>query len=198
MAKSLFLLIIANLIGVMVNPLVLTATDTVVVNGLNTARVVETVPLPEPEPEPEPVKASTPVAPAVVAVETPKAPQTVNYTVTVQTNSMIANGLSYSDIYKFRKLVYGHNSWNLLGNLVYRYAGENFTITENGVATNYRVAEVAIYEKTADGSLNGDKRLMARIANSAMGHSIALMTCSGTPLGNGDATHRLVVFADAI
>lgn len=189
MARSLFLLIIAGLIGVVMNPGTLTATDIVATTGLDETRIVETVPLPEPEPEPEfesePVILVAPAAP-------------INYTVTIRTNTIQVNNLSYGDIYGFRKLVYGHNSGNLLGNLIYRYAGEIINITENGTTMSYRVAEVAIYEKHADGTLEGDAGLMARIANGALGHSVALMTCAGTPLGNGDATHRLVVFADAV
>ena len=108
----------------------------------------------------------------------------------------LASNLSYSDIYRYQKLVYGHNSARLLGNLSARYVGETITITEAGVAKTYRVAEIQLYEKTADGRLNGTPMLMNKIARTALGHDVALMTCAGTPDGRGGASHRLVVFAD--
>ena len=54
------------------------------------------------------------------------------------------------------------------------------------------------YEKTADGYLNGDPYLMGDIVYGAMGHSVALMTCAGKMIYPNDATHRLVVYADAL
>ena len=154
-------------------------------------------------------------APAVVqnVVETPRAVVTAsysapvvtvhNYNVTTYVGSAIefneiANSLGYGQIYKFRKMVYGHNTYNLLGSLGSRYVGETITVTEGGVAKSYRVAAVVVYQKTADGNLEGNPQLMKDIANTAMGHDIALLTCYGTSYGNGDASHRLVVYADAI
>ncbi len=140
-------------------------------------------------------------ATAQPATTTAIAPASVNYTITKIVNSQdeyvaLASNLSYSDIYRYQKLVYGHNSARLLGNLSARYAGELITITEAGVAKTYRVAEVQLYEKTADGRLNGTPMLMNKIVRTALGHDVALMTCAGTPDGRGGASHRLVVFAD--
>ena len=45
--------------------------------------------------------------------------------------------------------------------------------------------------------LDGSGNYMNSVST-AWGHSIALMTCAGQSLGSGDATHRLVVFADAL
>ena len=56
----------------------------------------------------------------------------------------------------------------------------------------------AVYQKTADGNLEGDPKLMGNIASTALGYDVALLTCAGTPYGNGDASHRLVVFANRI
>ena len=191
MGKRLFLLLFAGLMGLANTPGILTAADTVRVNGLDNTGVVETILEPEPEPEPELVYAP-------VAGYAPAAPQIANYTVTVFSGSIIADGLSYYDIYKTGMLVYGHNSGNLLGSLANRYEGEVFTITEGGVATNYRVAAKVLYNKTADGYLEGDPYLMGDIVYTAMGHSIALMTCAGISYGNGDASQRLVIYADRI
>ena len=200
MGKRLFLLLIISFIGIINTPNILMATDTVEAEN-PVFNAVETVPLPEPEPEPEPEPVSTTVqyaAPVAGYVTTPAAPQVVNYTVTVYSGTIVADNLSYYDIYKTNKLVYGHNSYNLLGNLVNRYVGETITITEGGVAQTYRVSDIVLYEKTSDGYLNHDRTLMGRVMRTAMGHSVALMTCAGTSYGNGDASHRLVVYADAI
>ncbi len=204
MAKRLFLLLIISLIGVISTPKFLAASDSAKVTKLNTNKIVETVipPEPEPEPEPEPVYASA-VKPAiryVVSYEEPK-PVMQNYTVTTYIGSVseylrTATNLNYSSIYKYNKMIYGHNTGNLLGSLAYRYVGETFTITEGGVTRTYRVMAIRTYAKTSDGNLEGDPHLMARIANTALGYDVALFTCSGTSYGNGDASHRLVVFAN--
>lgn len=209
MARSLFLFIITA-ITVLVNPIALSAANEVAVTGLNPAGMVETVPLPEPEPEPvqESVyefASSSASAEAYVAAYEPVyvAPVVQNYTVGAYIGSVgefnsVANNLSYSYIYKYNKMIYGHNSAGLLGSLAYRYVGETITITEGGVTNNYVVSAIAMYAKTADGFLEGDKHLMTSIANTALGHDVALLTCAGTSYGNGDASHRLVVYADRV
>lgn len=200
MAKRLFLLIIAGIMGATLSSETLMATDDFAAQE-PVFHAVETVPLPEPEPESEPE-----VVAEYVAYNAPAAgyepvaayvPQTVNYTVTFYSSGIEVNP-DYYNIYKTGKLIYGHNSGNLLGDLAYRYVGEVITITEGGVIANYQVTDIVTYEKTADGYLNGDRGLMGRIMRSAMGHTVALMTCAGTSYGNGDASHRLVVYADAI
>ena len=225
MARSLFLFV-SIIFTMIMNPIMLSATDRVVLTGLDPTRMTETVPLPVVEPETGPVAdvtygawagpevvsgsqiASSEPVMQTAAVETQyqpvvPAPVVQNYAVSIYIGSAsefnnTANSLSYSNIYKFRKMVYGHNTANLLGSLAYRYPGEIISITEGGVTTNYRVAAVVTYAKTADGFLEGDKRLMKNIATTALGHDVALLTCAGTPYGNGDASHRLVVYADAV
>lgn len=197
MGKRLFLIICASLFGAYLSSSVLMATDEVNVVRVNDVKAVETVPLPEPKPEPEIMTrpTSTPV------VRTPVAgiePQIINYTVGIFSNQMVVHDLSYSSLYKTGRLVYGHNSANLLGNLGTLGDGAIFNVTEGGVTTTYRVAFKAMYEKTSDGFLNGDPYLMGTIVDTAMGHRLALMTCAGTTYGNGDASHRLVVYADPV
>ena len=189
MAKRLFLLFLIASIGVICSPRGLMATDSFV-SGAPVFDAVETVAIEEPEPEPE--------APVVAAPAAGYAPQIMNYTVTIQSGEMVAHGLSYGDIYKTGRLVYGHNSSNLLGNLVYRSIGETISVTEGGVTQNYQVVNMVTYEKTADGYLNNDPYLMGDITYTAMGYDIALMTCAGVSYGNGDASHRLVVYANAV
>ena len=209
MARSLFLLIIMNLIGALMNPLILAATDTVAVNGLSDARVVETV-LPEPEPEPVVAPAPAVLAPAAGAASTApaSAPQGVNYRVTIYSDEIKDKDLSYGDIYKTNKLVYAHNTANLMGNLSSLGVGAVFTVTEGGVTTSYKVSNVVVYEKNVvrgNGVLqrNGQGSYMRSVMNAidkdtGAPYDLALMTCSGRALGGGDATHRLVVFANAI
>ncbi|MBR3172779.1 hypothetical protein IKF21_02630 [Candidatus Saccharibacteria bacterium] len=194
MGKRLFLLLIICLFGVVVSPTILTAADDVVVSGVSNTGITETVPLPDPEPEMVSEVTYAPAAP-VAGQLTVAAPQVVNYTVTGYSGGIEMNPVG---IVKTGSLVYGHNSWNVMGSLANRYMGEVFTITEGGAVQNYQVSAIVMYEKTADGYLNGDPYLMGDIVYGAMGHSVALMTCAGQMLGGGDATHRLVVFADAV
>ena len=219
MAKRLFLLLFSAFIGIFGSPEILMASDDFTPVGLNNAGITETVPIIVEEPvveEQEEVAVTTSgsavqtsTAPAVATpapVSTPApapAPQLANYTVSFYVNTRqeyvdTAFNLRYDGLYKFRKMIYGHNSWNLLGSLVSRYIGETFTITEGGVTRNYRVMDIRVYRKTNDGNLEGDPGLMTNIATTALGYDIALFTCHGTSYGNGDASHRYVVFANAI
>ncbi len=199
MAKRLFLLFC--LIGLSLVPEFLTATDVVNVVGIDDSKAVETVFLSEPEPEskpepgPAPVVAKAPVAGVTTTVANPKI---VNYNVTIVTDKIVAKNLSYSDIYRTGKFIYAHNSSNLFGNLKYLNIGDVFTITESGVAQKYQVIDKVIYEKADNGYLNGSKRLTKEVEIYANGHDISIMTCSGTAYGNGDASHRLVLFANAV
>lgn len=204
MARRLFLLLFVSFISIFNGADFLAASDTFTA-AMPEFNAVETVIVEESAPEPEIVQnvaAKTTVSYTAPAAgyqpAAPVVPQKRNYTVTIQTSKMIAENLSYNDIYKFKNLVYGHNSSNLLGNLGSLAVGEIFTITEGGITRDYRVADKVTYAKTADGNLENDPKLMRNIAYTAMGHSVALMTCAGTPLGGGDASHRLVVYADAI
>lgn len=219
LAKVFFIVLLSSFIGIIANPELPFASDSVVLTGIDGTRVVETVPLPEPTPETaytepvyeEPAYSETaynepvydePVYEEPVYEEPVYEQYVANYNVTYYVGSKdefnaIAHSLSYYDIYRFKKMIYGHNSWNLLGNITERYIGEVFTVTEGGLTKSYRVANIAIYEKTADGNLEWDSRLMGRIAN-GNGHSISLLTCYGTSYGNGDASHRYVVYADEI
>ena len=205
MARSLFLLTISCIITTICGPIALSAADMVTLSGLNPEGIVETVPLPEPEPEPEPApsyQALTTITYTEPAVQPVYVPRVQNYTVNIPIGTVSEyNSTAFSlgsSIYKFRKMIYGHNSAGVLGSLAYRYPGEMITITENGVTSNYQVATMVTYQKTADGNLNGDPSIMANIANTAMGYDVALLTCAGTPYGNGDASHRLVVYANRV
>ncbi len=212
MTKRLIISILYSFIGVISVPQFLAASDLVAVTGIDDKNVVETVVPVEPEPvtvavnntnntdNTKVVKKSTTkatyVAPAPVST-----PSIVNYRVTNHIGSVseyikTAKSLSYNSIYKYKKMIYGHNTSNLLGSLASRYVGETISITDNGQTRDYKVMLVRTYRKTSDGNLENDPYLMTDIANSAFGYDVALLTCAGTTYGNGDASHRLVVYAN--
>ena len=134
------------------------------------------------------------------------APSYRNYTVTVYSDQIVASGLSYYDVYKTSKLLYAHNSSNLFGNLPSLGWGEYFTVTEGGVARTYQVANIIVYEKNVERGLlqrNGQGSYMRSVMNaidkdSGAHYDLAMMTCYGTSFGNGDASHRYVIFANAV
>ena len=186
MGKRLFLLFIGLVTGVVLSPKFLAATDSFVVkqpdfNAVETKEIIK-----EPEMQVAPIPQPAP------------APQMINYRITVTTGKMVVHNLSYSDIYKTGRLIYGHNTANLLGNLGSLGVGSTFLVTEGGVTTTYQVGNVALYQKTSDGFLDGKKNLMGQIMRSALGYDLAVMTCAGESYGNGDASHRLVVYANRI
>lgn len=198
-------MIISGFLGLALNPEILSASDSFTVTGIDNTNIVETV-IPEPEPEPEPIYAYTNAyvaAPAAGVVETYTAPEGVNiggHITPIYDVGYIEESVG-PYVYRYGSLLYGHNSYNVFGGLSDYGVGNTFTITENGVATTYVVSEVAMFEKNQDNGklqIDGSGSYMNGIVRGAWGHSVALMTCAGTPLGNGKATHRLVVFADAI
>ncbi len=102
------------------------------------------------------------------------------------------------------RFYYGHNSGIVFGGLPSVGVGSTFTITYGGVARTYRVAKTMVFEKnTSNGrlQLNGEGNYMKSVANAKSGgvqYDVSLMTCYGTSYGNGDASHRFVIFANAI
>lgn len=213
MARSLFLSIISVIITVCSNAISLAATDEVAITGLNPAGIVETVPLPEPEPEPEPVLQEMPAAPVAgsnnaiyaqtYAAPAPVAPVIENYTVTVQVANAkqyneLAYNLSYSDIYKFRNMVYGHNASNLLLSLSYKNIGDVISVTEGGVTTNYQIVwkreMLKVSAKELQDTMTGQVYAMDDISRALGTYHLALETCSGY----GNTPYRWVLFANRI
>ena len=219
MARSLFLLIMASIIGVICNPIILAATDDFALSGIDNTGVVETVPLPEPEPEiePEPTKAS--VAPAkapsagVAAAGAPVATVAVAPVNNIQVAGRTIQIVDVADtvvdsgnhVNKYgSRFLYGHNSAGVFGGLAGVGVGGGFSVTYGGVTTNYQVANVVIFEKNAESGLlqlNGFGDYMYAVSSAVFDgvqYDMALMTCYGTSYGNGDASHRLVIFANMI
>ena len=150
------------------------------------------------------VKKSTPIQ------TTPPVPA-INYRVTIHTDNVKSRNLSYKDIYKTKKLVYGHNSTNLLGSLKSLGVGSTFSVTEGNATTTYQIHDIKIFLKSDDYSLelcnsgyencNGGTYYLNSLQNAIFRdkkYDIALFTCDGTGLGGGDATHRRVVFANKV
>lgn len=193
--KTLFLLL-SSFIGITASPNFLIASENVAVSGLNESQIVETVILPEPEPV---YVAPVPVYRAPVnRIDIAGRSIRVEYT--------DSTAVDAGNVVKFynNKFLYGHNSANVFGFLPSVGVGHTFSVTYNGTVTNYRVSNKVEYTKTGDTTLGiGNMTYkMGHVANgydpSEIRHNLVIMTCSGTSLGHGDATHRLVLFADAI
>lgn len=100
---------------------------------------------------------------------------------------------------RFReKFLYGHNSSAVFGGLVNLNEGGRFVVRIDGITKSYVVIEKVIYEKASGTSLrlNGKDYSMSAIAKGRGKYNIVLMTCYGVSYGNGDASHRLVIYAN--
>ena len=102
------------------------------------------------------------------------------------------------------RFYYGHNTGAVFGGLVNYGVGSSFSIYYGGVMHNYRVAKVMIFEKNVSNGhleLNGSGNYMRSVADARSGgvqYDVSLMTCHGTSYGDGDASHRLVLYANEI
>lgn len=208
MLKRLIIILFSSFLGIVGNPEFLTASDSVVLTGLNEANIVETIPLPEPEPEPELMITQVESAPVYYTyVE-------LSYVVPVNSIQIAGRNLEIVDVADTRvdagshvnkygdKFLYGHNSWAVFGSLANMGAGSTFTVTYEGVTTAYQVQQVAIFEHT-NGLLqiDGVGNYMFSVSKAryqGVNYGLSLMTCYGESYGNGDASHRLVLFANAI
>ena len=200
---SLFL--VATMSSVFLSSEMLSAAHTVRVKGINNAKIVETV-VPEPEVVAKvervavrrPVAVVKPVASAAVVQ-----PTVSEFTIdnVIRTLKILENP-NYTNIYKTGKLYYGHNSSNLLGGLKNLKGGDK--ILAEG--RTYTVVTKVTYLKTTlanepgvlntRGNLMADVMLSAYNAENGATYDIAVMTCAGQSYGNGDASHRLVVYAN--
>lgn len=225
MAKRLFLLIIFSLISVLNAPSFLAATDTVTISRVNHIGTVETVLPPEPEPEPitstesvsiETYSASAPVIATTATVPAPApapAPTAVTMPNAIAITGRVIPIIDVADtsvdsgdhVNKYGdKFLYGHNSAAVFGGLSSLSVGSIFTVSYSGASTNYQVAKVVLYEKnieTGQLQLNGKGTFMRAVAaarSEGVQYSLSLMTCAGTMYGGGDASHRLVIFANAV
>ena len=102
------------------------------------------------------------------------------------------------------RFLYGHNSSKVFGGLKNLSNGATFTVTLNNETVTYKIVEKVIFEKnqeTGKLTLNGAGSYMNNVARAKYNGSqydLSIMTCHGQSLGHGDATHRLVIFANRI
>lgn len=218
MARKMLLLLFTALFVIIGSPIDLTASDKPIMTGLNPTGIVETVPLPEPVEEPAETEVenntvSTAVATPVVAeqvVETAPAPQET--VMPANAISVMGHVIPIVDVdttaidsgdhvNKYgAKFLYGHNSAGVFGDLVRIGVGNVFMVSYGGTTSTYQVAEVQIFEKSSDTTIssNGVTYKMSAVANGKGRYDMVLMTCYGTMYGNGDASHRFVVFANRV
>ncbi len=176
------------------------------------ATVTQAAPAQTTTPAPAVTPAPTP-APAVKPNQINIAGRTISVTTGIKDLSVDAG--NHANLYWNGKFIYGHNSANVFAGLKNLGVGSTFTMTIDGVTSTYRVGSRVIYnyESTANGNgtlrLPGDEvtnyhlRIIKGIDYNAMTgaktqYDLALMTCHGQSLGNGNATQRLVLFANKI
>ncbi|MBQ3352848.1 hypothetical protein IJG89_00645 [Candidatus Saccharibacteria bacterium] len=223
MAKRLFLLFITALIGIIISPGFLADGDVFISrsSAISNAKTIEKMVAPE--------RSTEEIADHMVGatkVSHTKSTSTASYAV-ASSNSISISGRTIpviqssdtgyvSDSVANRygnKFIYAHNSANLFGVLFNSWVGQRFSVTIDGVTTNYIVAKIVVYEKNETKGLlqlNGKGNYMQSVANAIDKnidassqvtlnyYDLSLMTCCGTMLGGGRATHRLVIFAYAV
>ncbi len=168
-------------------------------------------PTPAPAPTPTPAPVATPAPEPVKPVTQPDHIQIAGNWVNIYNVDSTALDAGNS-VYRFinnakgydGRFFYGHNSNNVFGGLKNLSNGATFTVTLNNETVTYRIVEKVIFEKnqeTGKLTLNGAGSHMNNVARAKYNGSqydLSIMTCHGQSLGHGDATHRLVIFANRI
>ena len=132
-------------------------------------------------------------------------------TICLAITNTTGGNLSYNHAYIYNtpqsqdKFIFGHNSNGIFNHLKNLSNGSIFSVTIQGKTTTYRVSfkEVSCdYSNPTYPCSNYPNdpvlNMYDAILPSRRGADLALMTCSGTPIGNGDATHRLMVYANRV
>ena len=165
--------------------------------------------------KPAPAQQSTPVqAPAPIAApNTSKPADSIsiagkNLNITTVDSTAADSG---NHVNRFKKgnfdgrFLYGHNSVTVFGGLKNLGVGNTFSVTLDGVENTYRIAKIVIFNKNvAKGTIElpGDStNYMTPVAKATFKgekFDLSIMTCHGKSLGGGDATERLVIFANRI
>ena len=223
MFKKIAIILFSGLLGIFVNPEILTASDTVTLTDLDNSSIVQTVPLPEKaninfalqeetsdeqvayyeEPYYEEYYEEAYYEPVYYAPY--NSIQITGRTIeVVDVDDTSVNSGDHVSKYG-DKFLYGHNSWSVFGELYNMVVGDTFTLNYNGSSNTYVVREIVVYEKNVElGRLqiNGAGSYMYSVSRaksiSGITYDYALMTCYGTSFGNGDASHRLVIFANML
>ncbi len=94
-----------------------------------------------------------------------------------------------------KKFLYGHSSSAVFGPMKSLSEGATFTVRLDGEEHTYRIDYTETMEKPkVEKNMSG----IAYAKYNGTRYDLSLMTCAGTSLGGGDATHRFVVFATQI
>lgn len=217
--KGLLIIFLSSFIGIMSNPEILMASDSVAIHDLDRANETVVVETPVVVAEAPVHSVQTPARvmnTPVVATSTPapvvkEAPVVSKNTISIGGRTLDIVDVSNTSVdagnhvNKFGdKFLYAHNAANTFGVLYNLGQGSTFSITYGGVTKNYRVETAPVIYAKVNGTtlnLNGvdvDMSVVAKKARySGVGNfDLALMTCYGTSYGNGDASHRLVLFAN--
>lgn len=173
--KIVVSIFVASFVGIMANPEMLAASNSVGVAGINDAGIVKTV-LPEVKPDfaGENEILRPVIAPSYQVAFLQEAPASYEPEVMVQeeTSSSVAQEVvtydniqiagktlgiekvsstavdSYDHVNKFgSKFYWGHNTSAVFRGLYDLGAGATFTMTEGGVTKKYKVAEIQVFDK---------------------------------------------------
>ena len=110
----------------------------------------------------------------------------------INAGSMVARYINGS---KYRgQFYYGHNSAQVFGGLANLSVGSTFTINLDGTDYHYRIAKIETVANDDTLASNMKKVASGKDYNGTQ-YDVTLMTCAGTPYGNGNATHRTIVYA---
>ena len=110
----------------------------------------------------------------------------------INAGSMVARYINGS---KYRgQFYYGHNSAQVFGGLANLSVGSTFTINLDGTDYYYRIAKIETVANDDTLASNMKKVASGKDYNGTQ-YDVTLMTCAGSPYGDGNATHRTIVYA---
>ena len=217
MAKRLFLLLLASFLGIFGAPEILMASGSFDVQGLDSTNIVETPLVTEEKLGVEETLVEELATEATYVYSEPSYEVALPvYTVPSDSISIAGRTIRIVDVADTAvdagdhvnkygdKFLYGHNTGAVFGNIVNMGVGSRFEVTYGGASTTYVVARTVIFEKNVETGklqLNGAGSYMRSVANAksdGVQYDLSLMTCYGTSYGNGDASHRFVIFANAV
>ena len=185
-----------NLPLVSVPDTAITSVDTPIITKIEITEIADTF-----KPDNSTKQSAKPVEkPAAKPVEKPNNTISNNIKIGGRTISIFRTSATTTDsgkqVARYKeKFLYGHNTETVFGMLKNLPIGSTFSVTEDEIESNYQIASSITLEKSetarfmnalVDGRYKGNR------------YDLVLMTCAGESLGGGDATHRLIVFANRI
>ena len=227
MKKHLFLIPILLIAGIFTpafsvadqSPIIIDIDDA----GVETVLPVEVEPVKQAEPvkqvtqtvaQPKPAKAAeTPKTTPIAAPNAGKPADSIqiagkNLSITTVNNTATDSGNHVNRFMKGNydgRFLYGHNSAAVFGGLKNLGVGNTFTVTLDGNQNTYKIVKIVFFNKNVTKGtieLTGDStnymNQVARASFKGVQYDLSIMTCHGQSLGGGDATERLVIFANKI